>query len=346
MSGESSTISDYAKTANRLQSELQNENKKLLKQESVPYTRYGPIFKCILPFFETYERAFFATSYTISLLALFSQAFATLLHLQTENSILFQNINESDRWGYIVGLIATFAAGANVLLPFSKSAGECREVSALIARHLVSKEDVPITTIYRIYSQNTLCFKHPTIQKGCTIEELCNSNETKRKSSQPAKYQLNMDSWQSTPQSANTALQTTIEFTTYSEMLLCASRGFNKHAERFFLTFYILALIQLLFTAATALFHGNNLFLTSTDTSNLFGLLSGFIGTISGGILAVIPIETSAYRCRNAYCICNEYLLSETDMPSLAIQSLYETPCLCFTNPLLEEECRSMLNVV
>ena len=337
----------YRSRAEEIQADNKKRNQELVRQSSVPYTRYAPIFRCILPYFESYERSFFAVSYSISLISLFSEAFATLLHLQTSNSILFGDIEEANRWGYIIGLVATFFAGASVLLPFSKSAGECREVSALIARHLVTAEDVPMTIVYRIYNQNTLCFRHPTIRRGCTIEELISRNpEGFIESEYSRSFHPGLEISHSASNVAGRApKQPSIPFVAYSEMLVCASRGFDRLTVRFGVSFYVIALIQLLFTAATALFHGNNLQISSSDVSNLLGLLCGFVGTISGGILAVVPIETAFFRCRNAYCVCNEYLISEMDLPASVIQSLYETPCLCFKNPMMKEECSSLLDV-
>lgn len=340
--------SAYRDKANELETSLAKRNKDLVKRSTVPYTRYAPVFRCILPYFEHYERSFFATAYAISLMALFSEAFSTLLHLQTGNSILFGTLQDASRWGYIVGLLATFAASLNVLLPFSKSAGECREVSALIARHLVTADDLPMTVVYRIFNQNTLCFKHPTIREGCTIEELVQRDP--KGFVETSKYTrtfhppLNIHD-NETHVAGRAPEQSVIPFTAYSEMLVCASRGFDRLAVRFATAFYILAMIQLFFTAATALFHGDNLNVSQDGVSNLLGLLCGFVGTIAGGILAVVPIETAFYRCRNSYCICNEYLLSEMDMPASVVQSLYETPCLCFVNPLMRDECSGLLDV-
>lgn len=323
-----------------LQKGLQRQNEELLSaKQTIPYARFSPLFRCILPHFERYERVFFATSYALSLIALFSEALSTLLHLQTTDSLIFGNEDDADTWGCVVGLVATFAAGANVLLPFAKAAGECREVSAIMARHLMTAEDVPMTQIYRIYSQTMLCFRHPTMYDGCTIEELAHANPKSFYLSTHSHPVINTRHSTGRKSGSDFLKHPGMLFTAYSEVLLCAAQGFDRLSRRFFLIFYMTALLQIFFTAATALFHADNLGLQDKQVSNLLGLLSGFIGTIAGGILAVVPIETAAFRTRNAYCICNEYLVSEQDLPATVIQSLYETPCLCFRNPMFHEEC-------
>ena len=302
----------------------------------VPFHRYAPVVKRAIEPFAKCERIFFSLSYTIALTSLFCQTLATLLHLQTSESLLFESAHSAQRLGYSIGLAATFFAGAQALLPFSKGASECRDLTSTLARYIVSREDMPVSVVARIYAVDTLCFRHPTSSIDCcSIQELyaeevaqlvpATGNGKRRPG---ATYHHAM----------------LITYERYSETLLRASHEFNRLSQQFFLVYYLIAAVQLLFTAATAVLHGNvGTLLGGPGAANLTGLLCGFVGTVAGGIVSVVPVEVAAHRCRSSYSLCCEYLLSEAPMAPVVFETLHQTPCLCFTNPMLHPGCATLL---
>ena len=313
-------------------------------QGSVSYDRYSKVFECILPHFEQYERICFAAAYTLGLFALLTQAFATLLHTQ-DTAFFGGSVIESRRLGYIVGFIATFIAGLNVLLPFSHSATKCREISGVIARYLLTKEDVPVRVIYKIFDVDTLCFRHPTAFPGCSIQEICSGENTALLGKRVTLKDTHRNG-KGTEGLTQPKKNRSISFTQYSQLLVCASADFNRYAEMLLLVYYVLVILQLVFTIVTSVFHGDaaNLF-GGRETTSLIGLVCGFFGTVTGGIVTIVPIQAAAIRCKASYSTCNEYLISEEDMSLNDIEMLYKTPCLCFINPLMRDKCNALIDV-
>ena len=53
-----------------------------------------------------------------------------------------------------------------------------------------------------------------------------------------------------------------------------------------------------------------------------------------------LPLLSTSKRCRDAYVLCCQYLLTRAPMTVAVLETLYETPTFCFINPLLSDECK------
>lgn len=323
-------------------------------RSTISYQRYAPIFECYITYYERYERLFSIGAYAVKLLALITQAIATIVHIQPDDSVLFGSQQNSQRIGYIFGFIAVFLAGWSSLLPLEQSASRYRYAAALMGKYLTTREPLPRSDIHKIYDIDSIILPQASSFRACRealLEDSPSDDEDDTSVTTPTPALNAAPAAQKVPKrkkkrKAPKKKGVTIEFAEYAPLLICANHGFRQYSVRFFRAYYTLATIQLVFTASTAVFHGDLSVLLDVSETELsyIGIISGLIGTISSAAISVLPLKDMGERCLRAHSTINEYIISEDALPSTVLEQLYTTPTLCFKNPLLSERCLKILD--
>ena len=315
------------------------------EKSTVSYQRYAPIFECYIRYFDAYESLFSSGAYTVKLSALVAQAIATIVHIQPGDSVLFGSQQDAQRIGYIFGFAAVFLAGWSSLLPLEQSASRYRYAAGLMGRYLTTREPFPRSDIHKIYDIDAVFLPHATSFRSCREalledppSDADNSDSAASLSTRVAKRKrMNRET---KPPGAS------LDFSEYAPLLVCANHGFRRYSVAFFRAYYTLATIQLVFTASTAVFHGDLGVLLDVSEKDLsyLGIGSGIIGTISSAAMSVLPLKDVGDRCLRAHSTINEYIISEDALPNTVLEQLYTTPTLCLKNPMLSERCLKIID--
>lgn len=310
------------------------------EKATIAYDRYAPLFECYIQYYDRYERVYAVLGYSVKLGALITQAIATLLHLQPDDSLLFGSYATSKQMGYIFGFVAVFLAGLSSLLPFEQSSSRYRYAAAIMGRYLTTHEPLPRSDIHKIYDIDSIFLPSISSYRECRLAEVT-TKKVERKQNEQKKVKPAKNTYSA---SGTTRLQGKIEsipFTEYASLLLCANTGFKTYSTRFLRIHYVIATIQLVFTASTAVFHGDisTVLQVSKNDLNTVATFSGIIGTITSAIISVVPLKDVGERCMRAHSIINEYIISEDELPNTVLEQLYATPTLWHKNPLLVRRC-------
>ena len=336
--------------------------------ERVAFGRYRRVFECVGPKYRQYQRIFGVLSTTANMLIVILNGTATAL--QT-----FYTSDPADdglRLASVVArLVATSMTALRTLYGFDDLAAGCEHAANLVRQHLLTREPATLATIHLVFDTNTLFLTHPTTSAECKLAGYVAPPASPPPASPPpsppssvavnrpvippsaprarstdaggpkvlVRRRTDLDLPPTAPTRQKTIVGTretsvSIAYANYESLLRCAHEQFHTISSRSRDIHLTLMTLHILCNTLI-------LCLQAVDAQELRTLLMvlHFIDLLLVAPTS-LPLLSTSKRCRDAYVLCCQYLLTRAPMTVAVLETLYETPTFCFANPLLSDECK------